>query len=89
MRVVVVWREGMDYSRQIEEWLHDFEHRTGHQIESIDPDTPSGTGFCEAYGIVRYPTFIAIDDSSQMVQQWSGEENIPRFDDVAFYTLEN
>ena len=89
MRVVVVWREGRDYSRQIEEWLHDFEHRTGKQIENVDPDSPSGTAFCESYDITRDPTFIAIGDDSQMVQQWVGEENIPRFDDVAFYTLDN
>lgn len=87
MRVVMVWRDNTDYARTVIEWLRDFEHRTGRIIESLNPDEPDGESICRAYDIVEYPSMLAIDDDGSMVRLWRGRE-MPRIDDVSYYTLD-
>jgi len=84
MRVVVVYKDGTDYSRTVSDFLRDFEHQTGHILELMDPDSPEGTHFCETYGIVEYPTIIALSDSSELQNSWSGVP-LPTINEVSFY----
>lgn len=84
MRVVCVWREGEDYSRTVEEWLTEFERRTGREIESISPDGREGVQFCSTYDVVEYPTILALDDSGAVLAEWRGEQ-MPLFDEVMYW----
>ena len=84
MRVVVVYKEETDYSRTVTDFLRDFEHQTGHNLEIIDPDSADGVHFCETYGIVEYPTIIALSDSSELQNSWSGVP-LPTINEVSFY----
>ncbi|MGI6612333.1 MAG: hypothetical protein ACOX0Z_02055 [Candidatus Nanosyncoccaceae bacterium] len=84
MRIIVVYRERSDYARTVEEFLHDFKYQTGGEIETLDPDTREGIGFCQAYGIVEYPTLIAIDYSGVMQQMWRGLP-LPRISELSYY----
>lgn len=84
MRVVCVWREGEDYSRTVEEWIREFERRTGREIETISPDGRDGVGFCEVYDVVEYPTILALDDSGAVLSMWRGKQ-LPLFDEVAYW----
>ena len=88
MRVVIVWRDNTDYSRTVIEWLHDFEKRTGTQIESYSPDEPDGESLCRSYDIVEYPTMLALDSDGKVLQEWRGIE-LPRIGDVSYYTMSN
>ena len=85
MRVVCVWREGYDYSRMMEEWLTEFEHRTSKEVESIDPGSQEGESFCRAYDIVEYPSILALDDSGAVLAMWRGT-TLPTFDEVAYWS---
>ncbi len=84
MRVVCVYREGEDYSRTVEEWLRDFERRTGKEIERMSPDGREGVQFCRAYDIVEYPTILALGDDGAVLSMWRGKE-LPLFDEVAYW----
>ena len=86
MRVVVLWREERDYSRQVIDWLHDFEHQTGRTIESVDPDTRDGIELAKAYDILEFPAFLALNDDGSVAQVWKGAGmNMPRVDDINYY----
>lgn len=86
MRVVVVWRDGEDYSRSVEEWIAEFERRTGKEVEHMSPDSREGEGFCQAYGIVEYPTILALNDGNGAVaSMWAGKM-LPTFDEVSYYS---
>jgi len=87
-RVVIIWRDNEDYSRTVTEWLHDFEHRTGKQLESLSPDEGDGLSLCKAYDVVEYPSIIVLGDSGEVRQMWRGA-SMPRMDEVAYYLLEN
>lgn len=82
MRVVCIFREGRDYSRTVTDWLEDFKRRTGHEIETIDPDKESN--FCAAYDIMEHPTIMALGPSGEAVYTWKGLP-LPLFDEIAYY----
>lgn len=86
MRVVCVWREGEDYSRTVEEWLTDFERRTGKRIESLSPDGREGAQFCATYDIVEYPTMVVLGDDGAVLEMWRGA-SMPLFDQVSYYAV--
>lgn len=84
MRVVCVYREGEDYSRSVYEWLENVRRQTGQEVEVMDPDREAR--FCEAYGIVEYPTIVALDSSGMLRAMWKGRE-LPLINEVAYYLM--
>ena len=84
MRVVVVCREGEDYTRNVEEWVRELERRTGKEVEKMSPDGREGTDFCQTYDIVEYPTILALGDDGAVMDEWRGKE-LPLFDEVSYW----
>jgi len=84
MRVVIVYKNESDYARTVADFLRDFERQTGHALETIEPESPAGIQFCEAYDIVEYPTVIALSDSSAMQNIWHGLP-LPTISEVSYY----
>ena len=88
MRVVVIYKDNTDYTRTVLDYLHDFERQTGHQLETIDPETPGGIQFCETYDIIDYPTTIAICDSGVMQNEWRSLP-MPTISELSYYVANN
>lgn len=84
MRVVCVWKRETDYGREMEDWLADFEHITGKELESLDPETVEGESFVGAYDIVEFPTIVALGDFGKVQEMWKGMP-LPRIDDVLYF----
>ncbi len=84
MRVMVLYRDQTDYARTVIDFLHDFSHQTGHELEVLDPDSAEGMLFCDTYGIVDYPTVIAMSDDGVMQNTWSGLP-LPTISEVSYY----
>lgn len=84
MRVVVVYRQETDYARRVDDFMADFSRQTGRELESLDPDTRDGSGFCSTYDIVEYPTIIALSDDGQIQSQWRGLP-LPTISEVSYY----
>lgn len=84
MRVVVIYKEATDYARQVEDYLRDFKRQTGHDLESMNPETPNGISFCEAYDILEFPTIVALSDDGHEQNQWRGMP-LPTISEVSYY----
>ena len=84
MRVVVVYKDNTDKTRDVTDYLRDFKRQTGHEIEEIDPDTPDGAMFCRTYDVVEYPTMLAISDDGQLQNMWRGLP-LPTINEVSYY----
>lgn len=84
MPVKVVYRFQGEYARRIDEYLHDFQRRTGQSIERLDPDTPEGASLCRLYDIVEYPTILATSEDGQLRNMWRGVA-LPTIDEVSYY----
>jgi len=84
MRVVVVFKDQTDYTRTVSDFLRDFNIQTGHELETVNPDSAGGTQFCESYGIVEYPTIVALSDEGMMQNLWRGLP-LPTISEVSYY----
>lgn len=84
MRVVVVYKDRSDHGREVRDYIRDYQRFTGKSIEEIDPESRDGESFCRAYGIVEYPTIMAIDNSGQVQQMWRGRP-LPLIDQVSYH----
>ncbi len=84
MRVVVVYKQATDYARRVDDFMGDFKRQTGRDLETLDPDTRDGSGFCRAYDIVEYPTLIALSDDGQVQNTWRGLP-LPTISEVSYY----
>lgn len=84
MRVVVVTKDATDYARQVSDYLRDFKTQTGHDLETIDPESRDGIGFCATYDILQFPTIIALADDGTMQNMWKGLP-LPTMSEVSYY----
>lgn len=87
MRVVCVWKENADYSREMADWLESFQRRTSKEIESIDPESANGSNFAGIYDVVEYPTLLALADDGRVLEAWRGMP-LPRIDEVSYFAAE-
>ncbi|HMI09835.1 MAG TPA: hypothetical protein VK497_05575 [Candidatus Saccharimonadales bacterium] len=84
MKAVIVYKDESDYAREVLDYLRDFKRQTGHDLETIDPETPDGIDFCRAYDIVEYPSVVAISDDGVMQNLWRGRP-LPTISEVSYY----
>jgi hypothetical protein len=79
-----VYKDQTDYARSVIDFLRDFQHQTGHEVETMNPDSAEGIDFCQSYDIMEYPTMIALSDDGQMLNTWTGLP-LPTISEVSFY----
>jgi hypothetical protein len=84
MRVVVMYKQQMDYTRQVDDYLFDFKRQTGHDLETLDPETGEGISFSGTYDILEFPTLIAISDDGHVQNIWKGLP-LPTISEVSYY----
>jgi len=84
MRVAVIFKEESDHAREVLDYLRDFERETGHELETINPDSRDGADFCRVYDIVEYPTIIALDDAGTLQNLWRGRP-LPTISEISYY----
>ena len=84
MRVAIVYKDESDHAREVIDYRRDFLYQTGHELETVDPDTADGAQFCRVYDIVEYPTVIAMADDGQLLNMWRGTP-LPTISEVSFY----
>jgi hypothetical protein len=79
-----VYKEETDYARTVTDYLRDFKRQTGHDIETLNPDTADGADFCRTYDIVEYPSVIAMSDDGHLQNLWRGLP-LPTISEVSYY----
>lgn len=84
MKVVVIYKEQTDYARQVIDYLRDFKIQTGHDLETLDPESPQGVDFCRTYDMMQFPTLIALSDEGLMQNMWVGLP-LPTISEVSYY----
>ena len=84
MRVVVLYKEETDYARTVIDFLRDFKYQTGHDLETLNPESGEGISFTGAYDILEFPTIVAISDDGRLQNQWRGLP-LPTISEVSYY----
>lgn len=84
MKAVVIYKEESDHAREVLDYLRDFARQTGHELETLDPDTRDGAAFCRTYDIVEYPSIAALSDDGVLQNLWRGRP-LPTISEVSYY----
>jgi hypothetical protein len=84
MKAVVIYKIESDHAREVIDYLRDFARQTGHELETIDPDTEAGIEFCRVYDIVEYPSIVALSDDGVLQNLWRGRP-LPTISEVSYY----
>lgn len=84
MKAIVIYKDESDHAREVTDYLRDFKRQTGHDLETMNPDSPDGADFCRAYDIVEYPSIVAISDDGVMQNLWRGRP-LPTISEVSYY----
>lgn len=84
MKVVVIYKDNSDHAREVIDYMRDFKQQTGHDLETLDPESVDGVSFCRAYDILQFPTLIAISDEGHMQNIWQGTP-LPTISEVSYY----
>lgn len=85
MKVIIIYKDQSDHARTVEDYRRDFVRQTGRELETLDPDTPSGVDTCRTYDIVEYPTIIALSDDGQLQNSWRGVP-LPTISELSYYS---
>lgn len=83
MRVVVLTKEGYDYSSAVDTFVMELES-SGVEIERLDPDTYEGESVARSLDILEFPAVIAMDSNGGAAQQWLGMP-LPPISEVSYY----
>jgi hypothetical protein len=84
MKAAILYHPNSEHSRSIEEYVRDFERRTGKIISLVSLETPEGAEMARLYDIVRYPAVLATRESGELLKEWQ-EDNLPLFQEVEAY----
>lgn len=84
MKILILYYPVSEYARKIEEFAHDIERQQGVKTELVSLETREGAATASLYDIVRYPAVLALRETGDLMQFWSGEE-LPLMNEVASY----
>jgi len=84
MKAIVIYKDESDHAREVVDYLRDFTRQTGHELETMNPDTPHGMDFCRTYDIVEYPSIVALSDDGTLQNLWRGLP-LPTISEVSYY----
>lgn len=84
MRVVVIYKEETDYARQVTDYMRDFLRQTGHELETMNPESGEGISFTTTYDIMEFPTVVALSSDGRLQNMWRGLP-LPTISEVSFY----
>lgn len=84
MKTFIVYKDNTDHARAVTDFLRDFLRQTGHQLETVNPETREGAALCRTYDIVEYPSIVAVDDNGTMQNMWRGLP-LPTISEVSYY----
>lgn len=84
MKTIVIYKDETDYAREVTDYIRDFKRQTGHDLETLDPDSREGDDFCRAYDIVEYPSIVAVSDDGVLQNLWRGTP-LPTISEVSYY----
>ncbi|HVX48316.1 MAG TPA: hypothetical protein VHA05_03105 [Candidatus Saccharimonadales bacterium] len=85
MKVLILYRPESEHGRQVEEFIHEFQHRHGNnRLEIMNIDSRDGIATATLYDIMDYPAILVIQDDGMIQKSWAGE-SLPLMDEVAAY----
>ena len=87
MKVLVLYRPDSEFTRSVEEFVHDLRNRHNiddRHLELIDIDSRDGIATASLYDIMTHPTVMIIGDDGGYIKGWESG-TLPLIDEVISY----
>ena len=87
MKTLVLYRPNSEYARSVDEFIREFQARSGGSkvLEVVNIDSREGAQIAELYGIVQYPAILVLQGDGFMQKKWEGGI-LPLIEEVMGYT---
>ena len=87
MKIVILYHPQSDHGRIIEEYVHEFVFRNPEvSLQAISVDTREGANMATLYGVIQYPSMLALRDNGSIAKDWQGLP-LPLMNEVAYFTI--
>lgn len=87
MKTLVLYRPNSEYSRVVDDFIHEFQIRASgtRKIEVVNIDSQEGARIAELYGVMAYPAILVLQADGFLQKSWEGG-NLPLIDEVMAYS---
>lgn len=87
MKTLVLYRPNSEYARSVDEFVREFQVRSGggKVLEVVNIDSREGAQIAELYGIMQYPAILVLQSDGFMQKSWEGG-TLPLIEEVMGYT---
>ena len=90
MKVLVLYQPRSEHRIVIEELIHEYKRLyPGSTLEVLDVDQPDGIAMAKLYGAMRYPSLLVLSEDGSLIQNWEGDDALPRLDEINYYASSN
>ena len=87
MKTLVLYRPNSEYARAVDEFVHEFQSRSGglRPLEVINIDSREGAAIGELYGIMQFPAILVLQSDGFLQKSWEGG-TLPLIEEVMGYS---
>lgn len=87
MKIIILYHPNSDHGRTIDEYVHEFVARNPEvSLEATSVDTREGANIATLYGVMQYPSMLALRDDGSVAKSWEGLP-LPLMNEVAYFTI--
>ncbi len=84
MKAIILYRPDSEHDTLVHEFIREYKHRTGKEIELMSLDTKEGYDMAGMYDIVQYPAVLSISEDGHLHNSWQGA-TLPLIDELSYY----
>jgi len=85
MKVLVLYRPASEYSRIVEEFVHNLQSRFEQlRLEVLDYDSRDGNATASLYDVMQHPAVLVVQEDGSLQKSWVGD-SLPMIDEVVGY----
>lgn len=85
MKAVILYKPDTETDTQMQDYLREFNHRTGKDIELVDADSPRGVELGKLYDILSFPALLALEDDGRFMEAWPEIDKWPTMSELTYY----
>lgn len=85
--MLILYRPNSEHASEVEAFVRDFQrqfYEAGKKIEMLSIDSREGVAQSSLYGIMQFPSILAVENDGTLINAWVGMPS-PLMNDVAGY----
>lgn len=85
MKVTILYKPNSETETRVEEYVRDFQRRTGHNLNLLDAESREGIELAKIHDILAFPAILVTEEDSAFVQAWTEIDKWPTISELSLY----